>query len=333
VALFDASLRELQRARMVATCDWQLDYEAGPMLLLPHLQKARELSRAALLRARLRFAAGETDAAVADVVAVLKMARDSGRSALLISLLVDIAIEKTATDVLAANLPRLQPEQLDQLAVSLKQLPPTATFADCVHLEGRVFGGWLERRVETEAAKLADPQAGGKLITAIQREGIFGDDGKADASDPESQRQRDMIQSLTVAEVRESLRRLRADYEEMAKIASLGYADQANRWTEFEAGLAEARKLGKREDLLRMFSVAFLPAVSKVYEREEQLHVRRSLLELAVQVQRRGPDALKSAKTPGNGRVEYRKTDAGFELHYQFASSDKTDVLSVGAAK
>ena len=206
---------------MVPACDWQLDYEAGPMLLLPHLQKARELSRTALLRARLRFAAGETDAAVEDVVAVLKMARDSGRSPLLISLLVDIAIEKTATEVLAANLPRLQPEQLDQLAVSLKQLPPTATFADCVHLEGRLFGGWLERRVETEAAKLADPKAGGKLITAIQREGIFGDDGKADASDPEGQRQRDMIQSLTVAEVRESLRRLRADYEEMAKIASL----------------------------------------------------------------------------------------------------------------
>jgi hypothetical protein len=303
------------------------------MLLLPHLQKARELSRAALLRARLRFAAGETDAAVEDVVAVLKMARDGGRSPLLISLLVDIAIEKMATEVLAANLPRLQPEQLDQLAVSLKQLPPTATFADCVRLEARLFGGWLERRVETEAARLADPKAGGKLIATIQSEGIFGHDGKPDASDPEGQRQREMFESLTVAEVRESLCRLRADYEEMTKIASLSPAEQAKEWPKFEAGLAEARKLGKREDLLRMFSVAFLPAVSKVYDREEQLHVRRSLLELAVQVQGHGPDLLKSAQAYGSGKVEYRKTDFGFQLHYQFTSPDKTDVLSVGTPK
>ena len=45
VARFDTALRELNRARGVAACDWNLDYEAGPELLLPHLQKARDLSR------------------------------------------------------------------------------------------------------------------------------------------------------------------------------------------------------------------------------------------------------------------------------------------------
>ena len=333
MALFGLSLGELQRARTAPVCDWQLNYEAGPQLLLPHLQKARELSRAALLRARLRFAAGEADAAVEDVVAVLKMARDSGRSPLLISLLVDIAIEKMAGEVLAANLPRLQAGQLDQLAVALNQLPPTATFADCVRCEGRIFGGWLERRVEAEAAKLADPQAGGQVITAIQREGILSGDGEPDAATPEGQRQRDLLQSLTLAEVRESLRRLRVDYEDMAKITSLNHADQATRWTEFEAGLAAARKLGNREDLLRIFSVALLPAVSKVYQREEQLHVRRNLLDLAVQVQRHGPEALQAARTYGNSKVEYRRTAAGFELQCQPASSDKPEIMAVGAPK
>ena len=110
IASFAGSLAELHRAARVAACDWNLDYEAGPECLLPHFEKARALSKAALLRARLGFAAGKTDEAVADVVAVLKLARDCGSSPVLISLLVDAAIEKSATEVLEANLARLSPE-------------------------------------------------------------------------------------------------------------------------------------------------------------------------------------------------------------------------------
>ena len=43
---FMTALTEVHRARSVAPCDWQLDENAGPVLLLPHLQKARDLSRA-----------------------------------------------------------------------------------------------------------------------------------------------------------------------------------------------------------------------------------------------------------------------------------------------
>ena len=124
VARFDTALRELHRAGGVAACDWNLDYDAGPELLLPHLQKARDLSRVALLRARLRFAAGATDEALGDVLAVLKMARDCGGSPVLISLLVDIAMENMATEVLAANLPKLTPQQLDGLAAAGRRSPP-----------------------------------------------------------------------------------------------------------------------------------------------------------------------------------------------------------------
>ena len=94
--------------------------------------------------------------------------------------------------------------------------------------------------------------------------------------------------------------------------------------------LAEGRKSTKREDALRALSHLCLPAIAKVAGREEQLQVRRQLLLLAIQVQRHGPDVVKTATIPGHGPVEYHKTDAGFELRCQPASADKPDVLQVG---
>jgi hypothetical protein len=70
VARNGRAMHELHRARTVVPCDWQLDMAAGPELILPHVDKAIELSRVALLRARGRFAAGETDAALSDMLAV-----------------------------------------------------------------------------------------------------------------------------------------------------------------------------------------------------------------------------------------------------------------------
>ena len=174
IASFKDSLAELHRAARVAACDWNLDYEAGAECRLPHLEKARALSTAALLRARLGFAAGKTDEAVADVVAVLKLARDCGSSPVLISLLVDAAIEKSATEVLEANLARLSPEQLDRLAQAIEALPATPSVADCMRQEGKNSGtGWpvlsMPKRQRSMARRLAArfwrPCSRGRLAT------------------------------------------------------------------------------------------------------------------------------------------------------------------------
>lgn len=331
VARFDTALRELHRARSVAVCDWNLNYDDGPRLLLPHLQKARELSRAALLRARLRFAAKSTDEAVADVVAVLKMARDCGSSPVLISLLVDIAIENVATEVLTANLASLAPRQLDSLAAALKTLPATPSVVDCMRLEGQIFGDWMERFINAEAAQLNDPQAGGKVLAALLEQMNGG--SPPDANEADAAQRRKRLESLTVADVRESLRRLRADYAESAKIAGLPPAERRGRWAAFESQLAETRKFAKREDVLRSLSHLLLPAIVKVADREDQFHVRRSLLTFAIQVQRHGPDAIHGAAVPNHGPVEYRQTAAGFELRCQPGSAENPEVLQVGTAK
>jgi len=331
VARFDTALRELHRARGVATCDWNLNYDNGPQLLLPHLQKARDLSRAALLRARLRFAAQATDDALADVAAVLNLARDCGRSPLLISLLVDMAIENMAMEVLAGNLASLSPSQLDRLASALKTLPATPSAVDCMRLEGQIFGDWMERFIDAEAARLNDPQAGGKILEALYKQ--TNGDGPNDANDADAAQRRKLLESVTVADVQESLRRLRADYAEAARIAGLPAAERPGRWAEFESQLAETRKSAQREDALRTLSLMVLPAIAKVTERVDQFQVRQQLLLLAIQVQQHGPDTLPGAAVPEHGPVEYQKTESGFELRCQPKSAGEPVVLRVAAAR
>ena len=51
VARFEPALHDLHRAVRVPVCDWNLDYDAGPECRLPHIQSARALAKAALVRA------------------------------------------------------------------------------------------------------------------------------------------------------------------------------------------------------------------------------------------------------------------------------------------
>lgn len=261
---FRVALHELHRARNVAPCDWQLDMDAGPELRMPHLQKARELSRIALLRARQRFAAGENDAALSDILAVFKMARDCSASPILISLLVDMAIEKSATEVLAGHLPLLKPAQLDQLATDLQRLPEPTDVATAIRLEEHLFGDWLDRRLDAEAAKLNDPQAGGKLLTAISVDTGLAVDLAPKPDDQEGQRRVAWLLSLSVAEVRESLKRLRSDYAGLGVIAALPVDERTGPLKTFEDSLAEARKMTQRQDALRVLSTSLLPAIKSV---------------------------------------------------------------------
>lgn len=327
LAQYRVALHELHRARSVTPCDWQLDLAAGPELLLPHLQKARELSRVALLQARMRFAAGETEAAISDVLDVFKLGRDCGCQPILIAFLVNVAIEKTAAEVLAAHLPLLKPDQLDQLATSLRQLPETSTVASCIQWEERLFGDWLERVIVGKSKLLNDPNDGGKLLAAISKEAGIEVALKPNTDDPEAKRKAELLGTLTVADVRESLKRLRADYLELAAIATLPFAEQAPRLKTLEEGLNESKMLKKREDAHRYFSTLLLPAVSTVLLREEQFVVRQGLLEQAIRVQRHGIESLQPVR---NRKVEHKKTTNGLELHCPVTNGE--EVIVIGRA-
>ena len=88
-----AALAALELATRVENCDWQLDIAQGPMLVLPHVQKARELARQSDLRARYRFSQGDSAGGVDDILGSLRLSRAIGKDQILISMLVQVAIE------------------------------------------------------------------------------------------------------------------------------------------------------------------------------------------------------------------------------------------------
>lgn len=317
------ALRELHRAAAVAPCDWQLDLDAGPNLLLPHLQKARELSRIALLHARVQFMAGDTDAAIDEVLAVKKMARDCGASPILIALLVEMAIEKSSTEVLAAHLPQFNDVQLGRIESALAKLSPPVPLTEIVQAEEELFGNWLARTLDAEAAKLADPQAGGHLLQVLAKAtGV--EVLPATATDGDSKTKAELIASLSVADVRRCVEKLRSDYQELAVIAALPLDQRNSRAKAFEASLEQAAKLRNRDDVERYFSTVFLPKIQNVLSREEQYLVRIQLLSQAVQVQRTGPSAVQ----PILGRkVVHERKSAGFELRCPTSAGNETVVV------
>lgn len=306
VARFDDALRELHRANAVAACDWKLDETAGFRLRLPHLPNAMELSQAALLRARLGFAADATDDAVADIVAVLKMARDCAASAMLMPLTVDRALEKRATEMLAGNLPRLSAAQLDDLAETLRDLPATPAVAECVRHEAELMSDWIEAFINAEAAKNAEKAQitdgdGGSILDTLYEVGLAG--GPAPPH----------FKEFTMADLRESLRLLRADYAAVADILDLPPADRRSRLAEWNANRPKARPTDG-EGRVRRLSWDLVPNVSSFAEQDDRLRARRELLRLAIDVQRLGPDAAKGVTLPGQKPIEYHPTATGFVL-------------------
>lgn len=321
---YRVALHELQRARRVRSCDWQLDLAAGPHLQLPQLQKARELSRIALLRARHRSAVGDQDGALADVLAVFKLGRDCGTSAVLIGYLVDVAIEKSATDVLAMILPRLNVEQQESAEEALRALPPPQALSTLIDVEEQCFGHWLEGEINRELASVTDPRRGGESLLAVCRTAGLNDVVGDRPNDLEAQRRIDMLKSLTAADVRGAVGRLRADYRLLKSVAALPPSDRMSHLEEFERELADARKLATRDDAQRLLSCLLLPSLKNVILRADQFRVRGELLFNAIRVQQSGADALR----PIDGQpINYQSSAGGFTLRFDGISPSETLVI------
>ena len=162
---YEASFKNLRRGAALEKCDWGLNFEEGPSLLLGHLQLARSLARASCLNIRVMFSENQQQAAGQDLVVVMRLARHVSSDGLLISVLVGIAIERMALETAAQHLWLMSPAQLHGLLDSMEKLQPHSTPADGIRMEKRVYLGWLRRT-------LADPAKAGKDLKLLGAEGI-----------------------------------------------------------------------------------------------------------------------------------------------------------------
>lgn len=90
------SLKLVVEAAQLATCDWGVEYEKGPLALLDHLSPMRQLTRVLDARAQIALANGDSSAAARDVATILNIAEHVTQDRVLLSSLVSMAVCKLA---------------------------------------------------------------------------------------------------------------------------------------------------------------------------------------------------------------------------------------------
>jgi hypothetical protein len=116
--LTDAALDDLQLGAGRSRCDFQIQYERGPMALLPHLAAMRDAARVLRASARVKLAEGDAAAAANRLGIILHMSDHLRADKLLISNLVAIAMVNLAAEEtrVAIDSKKLTPEARRALA-------------------------------------------------------------------------------------------------------------------------------------------------------------------------------------------------------------------------
>jgi len=123
VAAAEDALVEFRHGAATKRCDWEVSVEDGPLANTAHRGAIKELIAVSGLRARLRFRDGDMPGATGDALAAMAAARHLSVDGSLASVLFAYKLETTVTGVLAQNLLRLSPAQLNELAGGLGALP------------------------------------------------------------------------------------------------------------------------------------------------------------------------------------------------------------------
>jgi hypothetical protein len=315
VAKLENSLALLNAAAAISECAWEVNLAEGPRLQLPYVSKAVELAKAARLRARLRLLEGYPGAAVSDLVASLRLARAAGQPGLMINLLVQTSIERSAIQTVAAHFGKFDKDALQQLAAATAEYDRKPSIKHAIEIEKQCYGGWMRRQVEQSKAKhetLAQAPWIAEFITPMANNG-------ANPTPPTDE----LVQALggNWEGFESQLSAWEKDYDELARILGLPHAEVEPALAEFYKRLQE-----KKGPLL---SSPALPAMGASYNREAQLVAERCMLITAIQMQLEGrSEALKSRDPFGDGPFEVSETASGIELKSKLIVDKKPVTLT-----
>jgi hypothetical protein len=313
----EGSLHELYNGAAVPACAWGLTYEDGIAALFTECPAARLLAGLACLRARLRFEDGDHRVALDDVFAALTLARHVTMGESLIHVHVGIGLENTATQVLAAYLPKLDAATLKALPARLDKLPARGAMADALRREEKEFLGWFEKKVRgikdrdqlVEFLDYCQGGAGRKDQFAKGKAFLEACGGTAEG----------------VLKQAEEVRPFYAAFAEKIKLPP----DELEKAFEAEQ---------KRMDKNPVFKV-LVPGVVNGRLAEAGWETRRAMLKAAIAVQLDGKEALKAHPDPfGDGPFAFEAFNGGFELQSKLKFKDEKctpppPTLTVGKRK
>jgi hypothetical protein len=310
-----AALVQLHRGAAIGSCVWgsQFDHPLdGVGTRCPQVAAAHDVRRAALLRARYRFAHGPPRRALDDLIALVRFARHLETGSTLAGVLVASAIERDVIRVLAANLWALntEPGLLAAAKAEWDKLPPPRPVTEALADERTA----LVESIRHQAGVDPDDEPGGTgFIPTLGF--ILGDETFEEA-----------VATLTGTVDRHHARLGR-------QITAAGPAEVAA----VEKAFTDGWKRDTQDDDPIAVAVAemLLPAAGKLRMAEFEIAARRALLRAALAVSADGADALKKHHDPfGDGPLTHDPVDGGYELRSALSKwLDKPVTLTVRTAR
>jgi len=318
---FDQSFQIVRNAATsTAPCDWGIDFSAGPNAMLPQLAKAKRLTQASVLRARWWVQNSRPEAARDDLVATFVMGRNLSRDQVLISGLVQIAIENIVTGHVAQQWPLLDVETVGSILEGIDQAPARGTMAACIRMEKEAFYDWLMRRLaELQSEFPADESRALRAASGLI-DGMISEAGQPRALGAA------VVQAAgnSMTGLIQYAGQLEPFYGEMERTMSLPYAQYPPAIDDLQARIAGHSNLLLRE---------FFPAVLKVRLKEFRATARLAMLKAAHAIRADPVDGLNQVSDPfGAGPFEYSRfvldgVDRGFKLKSQLKIPEFDEVM------
>jgi hypothetical protein len=291
-------------------CDWGIDMSDGPETFLPSLARFKSLTQVACLRARQHLLDGKETEACEELLATMVMARNVAKDDVLISCLVQIAMENIVTSFVAENFYQFSPESLAQISKALNSGPPRGTVQKCMRVERSSFFEWLALRIADIARETAgDSQAFQKLIRDLWAKNLADHDGASGEAKLVEEFLR--VSGGSPDGVLAYVRQLEPLYVEATEVLGLPWAQYQARSAELEA------KVRTHPNVLVQ---KFFPALGKARTREFAAEAKLALLQAALTYKLQGNAAFNAIADPfGQGPFALRRfvldgVDRGFEL-------------------
>ncbi len=270
---------------------------------------------AARLRLTWALEHGRQAEACDDLLAAFTLARQLPRNGLLISFLVQGAMESIGCYTMADHFYQFSPESLQQLAAGLEATPPRGTVAGCVPGEKALSQDWVLRRIEE--LQRANPGDDAKVMAGIREIFDLAFDVRANEGLGEKGEEVQWWQRFVQAAggTSEGAAKLIRDMEpfnqKLAGVLALPYGEYQEQMKQLKAEAEQA------SNPLPALGLAFW---ERSRDKEFKVEVNLAMLRAALEYKLHGQAGLQSVADPcGQGPFGFRRfifegVDRGFEL-------------------
>ena len=308
VCRYDVEFRFLREAaRAEVACDWGIDLTEGPDALLPGLARAKAAAQVTRFRVMWHLKNGRQAEARDDLLAAFTLGRNVSRDGVLVSALVQMAMENIIESVVAENFFQWQPETLQQIVNGLNAAPARGTIARCIPAERQSFHDWLLRKVQ----ELQQESSGNGARTVERLSELFARVGGEAEPDKEFAAQVIKAGGGTADGVLMLIRELSPLYDKVTVLMNLPHGPFEEQLAQFMAEVDQNPN-------------PLVPKLFKVFARcrtkEFAAVIKQAMVRAGVEYKLRGEAGLKSVTDPcGDGpfavrRFVFEGEDRGFEL-------------------